>query len=54
MPKGLGLSNVSQEELNPVAELLDGRPRETLGWMTPAEMMDKEIPAHAQCVALDS
>lgn len=54
MPKGLDLSNVSQEELNYVAKLLNGRPRETLGWKTPAEMMDKEIDAHAQRVALDS
>lgn len=54
MPKGLDLSNVSQEELNHVAKLLNGRPRETLGWKTPAEMMDLEIAAHAQCVALDS
>jgi len=54
MPKGLDLSGISQEELNRVAKLMNGRPRQTLGWMTPAEMMDKEIAAHAQCVALDS
>ena len=54
MPKGLDLSNVSQEDLNHVAKLLNGRPRQTLGWMTPAEMMDKEIAAHASRVALDS
>jgi len=54
MPKGLDLSGISQEELNHVAKLMNGRPRQTLGWMTPAEMMDKEIAAHAQCVALDS
>ena len=54
MPKGLDLSNVSQEELNHVAKLLNGRPRQTLGWKTPAEMMDLEIAAHAQRVALDS
>ena len=54
MPKGLDLSNISQQELNEVAKLMNGRPRKTLGWMTPAEMMDKEIAAHAQRVALDS
>lgn len=54
MPKGMDLSGISQEELNHVAKLMNGRPRQTLGWMTPAEMMDKEIAAHAQRVALDS
>lgn len=54
MPKGLDLSNIRQEELNHVAKLMNGRPRQTLGWKTPAEMMDKEIAAHAQRVALDS
>ncbi|HUD42373.1 MAG TPA: IS30 family transposase, partial [Dokdonella sp.] len=54
MPKGLDLSNISQEELNHVAKLMNGRPRQTLGWMTPAEMMDKEIAAHSQRVALES
>lgn len=54
MPKGLDLSDVSQEELNHVAKLLNGRPRETLAWMTPAEMMDKEMATFAQRVALDS
>lgn len=28
---------VSREELNVVAAQLNGRPRKTLGWMTPAE-----------------
>ncbi len=54
MPKGLDLSTVSQRDLNHVAKLMNGRPRKTLGWMTPAEMLDKEIAAHAQRVALDS
>jgi IS30 family transposase len=54
MPKGLDLSTVSQQDLNHVAKLMNGRPRKTLGWMTPAEMLDKEIAAHAQRVALDS
>lgn len=54
MPKGLDLSDVSQEELNHVAKLLNGGPRQTLGWKTPAEMMDLEIAARAQRVALDS
>lgn len=54
MPKGLDLSNVSREELNHVAKLFNGRPRQTLGWKTPAEMMDLEIAAYTHRVALDS
>lgn len=53
MPKGLDLTNISQEELNHVAKLLIRRPRKTLGWKTSAEIIDMEIAAHAQHVALD-
>ena len=38
-PKGRGLSKVTDAELQRAADLLNGRPRETLGWKTPAEKL---------------
>ena len=53
MPKGSDLSNASQTYLNDVARLMNGRPRKTLGWNTPAEAMAEEIAAFKSTVALD-
>jgi transposase, IS30 family len=42
-PKGRGLSRVSQGELQAAADGLNGRPRETLGWKTPAEKLAEVV-----------
>lgn len=37
MPKGMDLSSLSHYQLNRIADELNTRPRQTLGWMTPAQ-----------------
>lgn len=38
-PKGTEFDEVTEEEVRRVQDLINGRPRETLGWRTPAEAM---------------
>jgi IS30 family transposase len=44
MPKGMDISGFSQLQLNAIARQLNERPRKTLGFRTPAEML-------SECVA---
>ena len=42
-PKGTDLARHSAEDLAAVAATLNGRPRKTLGWRTPAEALDEYL-----------
>lgn len=42
-PKGTSLSRHSEEDLQAVADSLNGRPRETLEWCTPAEKLSEFV-----------
>ena len=46
-PKGTDLSAHGAEHLAAVAEELNGRPRKTLGWKTPAQALDEVLAAAA-------
>lgn len=47
LPKNEDFSDYSQKQLNKIAALLNGRPRETLNWKTPAEVLAERVaPTH--------
>jgi IS30 family transposase len=41
--KGTSISGFTQEQLDEVAAKLNGRPRQTLGWMTPSEKLNEVL-----------
>jgi transposase, IS30 family len=47
-PKGTDLSRHSSEDLDAVAAALNGRPRKTLKWKTPAEALDEFLCSSSQ------
>ena len=42
-PKGVSLATVTQDELDAVADELNGRPRQTLGFATPTQVYNKAV-----------
>ena len=47
LPKGTSLRGYSQADLDEIAFGLNGRPRQTLGWRTPAEAMAALLSTHS-------
>lgn len=54
MPKGADLSKASQECLNNVADLMNPRARQALGWKTPNQALEEELAQFNSRVALAS
>ena len=48
-PKGTSFLDVTDDEVARMQDLMNGRPRETLGWHTPAEVLNMEL---AKAVAM--
>lgn len=44
-PKGTDLTNLTETDLDATADSLNGRPRKTLGWMTPSERLTEVLIA---------
>ena len=44
-PRGTDLARHSADDLAAVADALNSRPRKTLGWRTPAEVLDEHLAA---------
>ena len=52
-PKGISLRKFSPDHLTAVAVQLNGRPRKTLNWRTPAEALNEMLgrPSNHRCCA---
>ena len=42
-PKGTSIAPFTQAQLDEIAAKLNGRPRQTLNWMTPSEKLDEVL-----------
>ena len=42
-PKGTSITAFTQEQLDEIAAKLNGRPRQTLDWMTPSEKLHEVL-----------
>jgi IS30 family transposase len=47
MPKGTDLSLITPAGLRHISDLMNGRPRQTLGWMTPSEKLTELLATTA-------
>jgi len=43
LPRSADFSKVTQTQLNAIARSLNGRPRKTLGWMSPSEAFNEAV-----------
>lgn len=53
-PKGMSLKSLDEEKLEEVVHRLNNRPRKTLGWNTPYEVMYKDLTTLTRRVAVSS